>query len=63
MQDPLGPRNDVSERLDRIEARLDEVQQRLANLKTGGGGIGCLGFGLFVLVLLKLSEILELLSK
>jgi len=55
--------NGVTERLERIEARLDDLNEHLANLKTGGGGIGCLGFGLFVLVLIKLSEILDLLSK
>lgn len=63
MGSPPGSDNDVSERLDRIESRIDELHERLKNLKTGGGGIGCLGFGLFVLVLFKLSEILDLLSK
>jgi hypothetical protein len=63
MRDPLGAGDDVTERLDRIEARLDSLHERLTNLKTGGGGIGCLGFGLFVVVLMKLSEILDLLAK
>jgi len=63
MHEPSRAEHDVTERLDRIEARLDELNERLTKLKTGGGGIGCLGFGLFVLVLLKLGEILDLLSK
>lgn len=59
MATPHDPDQDLGARLARIEARLDEQSERLANLKNGGGGIGCLGFALFVFVLLRLSEILE----
>lgn len=48
-----------SAQLARIEARLEALEERLGKLNTGGGGIGCLGFGLLVIVILKLNELLE----
>ncbi len=59
MATPHDPDSDLATRLARIEARLDEQNDRLGNLKNGGGGIGCLGFALFVFVILKLNEVLE----
>lgn len=50
-------------RLARIEARLEELHGRVDKTNKGGGGIGCLGFFLFVVVIVKLNEILELLPK
>lgn len=45
--------------LDEIEARLDRIEKKLGQSQAGGGGIGCLGFVLFVWVILQLAEILE----
>jgi len=51
------------ERLARIEQQLEEVQSRVGNLRSGGGGIGCLGFFLFVVVLSKLGDILKAIER
>jgi len=50
---------ELDPQLERIEARLDQIEKKLGQSQAGGGGIGCLGIALFVWVLSMLNQILD----
>lgn len=61
----MTPRHDENELLTRIrglEEQVESLHQKVGQTNKGGGGIGCLGFILFVIVLLKLGEIHDVVS-
>lgn len=50
---------DLDARLARLEGRIDDLHDRLGTHTRGGGGIGCFGFVLFLILYLRIDEVLE----
>ncbi|MFT7171316.1 MAG: hypothetical protein ACI80K_004470 [Paracoccaceae bacterium] len=51
--------DDLHTRLEHLENRIEALHSRLSTSTKSGGGIGCLGFALFVLLFLKLDQVLD----
>lgn len=50
---------ELDARLARLEDRIDDLHDRLGTHTRGGGGIGCFGFLLFLILYLRVDEVLE----
>lgn len=62
VQPAMSPEHDPDEidaRLARLEQRVEDLHDKLGSSQKGGGGIGCLGIILFVVLFLKVDEVLE----
>ena len=50
------------DRIAALEERLERIERKLDRTSTSSGGIGCLGFVLFLIVIGMLNNVLKLLQ-
>lgn len=54
--------NELLARISGLEDQVESLHQKVGQTNKGGGGIGCLGFILFVVVILELGEIHDIVT-